>query len=140
MEYTIVCKQTKWPIKERVYIRPNTSFDFMKTDKVTLEHQKFEEYYDVECQDDMLARMVLTPNVMDALSELATNGEQLAEVTLFENKIHIKKRVQQKIITINWLHKVDIGVMKKAYKDLYKQIMIIEKIAKTINVEYFGKQ
>jgi hypothetical protein len=71
MLYKIDFKNPKRTIRQSVKVIPNSNSRFKtKENLVSLEHQQFEEYFDVYSIDPLEARMILTPNIMDKLAQL----------------------------------------------------------------------
>jgi Protein of unknown function (DUF3137) len=70
MLYKIDFKTPKRTIKESIKVIPNNNSRFQEKDNIViLENQEFEKYFDVYSVDQLEARTLLTPNIMDNLTQ-----------------------------------------------------------------------
>jgi hypothetical protein len=91
MLYKIEFKNPKRQIHQSVKVLPNSNSRFKdKENIVSLENQEFEEDFDVYSTDQLEARMLLTPNVMDKLAQLNNNHPALYSFNFINNIFYIK--------------------------------------------------
>ena len=71
-------------------IKPNNYFNIHKIDKVEMDSQEFEKYFDVFSSSDIVAMQVLTHDVMEELADFYIQYGCKFEVIIKDNNIFIK--------------------------------------------------
>jgi hypothetical protein len=70
MLYKIIFTNPRYRIKQSIKILPNSNSLFKDNhNRIQLEHQEFEKYFDIYSTDPLETRMILTSTVIDKLSE-----------------------------------------------------------------------
>lgn len=155
MLYKIDFKTPKRTIRQSVKVIPNSNSRFKtKENLVSLEHQEFEEYFDVYSTDPLEARMILTPNVMDKLAQLIKSTWSSYSFNFIDNIFYIKntlyndtgwvmdynpKNSQEGQSVINVDRDNSIEKNSGIYRKFYNEILHIQQLVDALNVDYFNK-
>jgi len=155
MLYKIDFKTPKRTIRQSVKVIPNSNSRFKtKKNLVSLEHQEFEEYFDVYSTDPLEARMILTTNVMDKLAQLINSKWWSYSFNFIDNIFYIKntlyndtgwvmdynsKNLQEWQSVINVDRDNSIEKNSDIYRNFYNEILHIQQLVDALNVDYFNK-
>jgi Protein of unknown function (DUF3137) len=109
----------------------------MNTDRVALENIAFEKLFDVQCEDQVTSRMILTPAFMDRLVSFVEKTGNQYEFLFQQNIMYVKRK-------IHWSY-LEAGTEKDITKNLswflqfYVDMREILIFASDMNLLYLSK-
>lgn len=110
-------------------------FYFSNKNRVKLESKEFEKKFDVYSKDEIEARRLLTPKMMEQLSDFANKSKfRWLALTFEQNKIYIKFDVNT-FLEFSLFGKD----MKMQIKNFFHQIKLIVDFLNRVNMEYFSE-
>ena len=111
------------------------SIYFANKNRVKLENKKFEKYFDVISENQIEARRIITPKMMEKLIELKEKSKlPWLWITFYWNDIYIKFNVWN-FLEFNLLN-TNIWNQVLAF---VKQINLIIDFVNFLNIEYFSQ-
>lgn len=114
--------------KCRLCINSNYRESFVKLEKVSLEDINFNKSFSVYSNDQIEARYVLTPKMMENLLSLKDKLKTRIKITLTDNKLFIGLCDEDFLE----LAKIDNGKIETIFEDLYDDISVILSIVNEI--------
>jgi len=121
----------RFPIKTPVYIKLRE--DAILYNEIQLENVTFNKLFSVTSKNEIEARRLLTPKMMEKLIELYNNSKmKWWSFTFFENKIYAKFNLNGKFLEIS-------SVNKEWIKNFLTEINLILDLVNYINLEYFSE-
>ena len=78
-------------IKNEINIQPN--YSIFKKDKLEMDSQEFEKYFDVSAKDKIIGMQILTHDVMDMLIGYRTLSKESFDILINNNKLYIRFHV-----------------------------------------------
>ena len=162
MLYKIDFKNPKRTIRQWVKVIPNSDSRFKEKDNlISLENQEFEKYFDVYSTDPLEARMILTSNVMDKLTEISRITQGKYSFHFINNIFYVKNalyndlnnkdinNITDIIEVVKWADNDssvinvnrDNSIEKNSsiYRKFYNEILHIQQLVDALNVDYFNK-
>lgn len=164
MLYKIIFNNPKHLIPQSVKIITNNDSRFKEKDNiVSLENQEFEKYFDVYSIDQLEARVLLTPNVMDKLTQFIKTTWSSYSFNFIGNIFYIKHtlsntstewdlKFQVSGIDMSALSKIwksssiinidrdnSIEKNKEIYNKFHSEMANIQQLVDALNVDYFNK-
>ena len=138
MLYRIIISHPRRIIKSPVTIVPNNDSWFAsKGNNVPLEDKEFEEHFDVQSDDPLEARMILTSNVMYHLTQFIKQSSATYTFRFIDNSFYIKRKLDSSFIAMD--RDSSIIDNKQIYVDFYDEMMQTQKLIEALNVDYYNK-
>ena len=108
---------------------------FVNRKRIELENVEFEKIFDVYSDDEIEARRLLTPKMMEKLVNFAKKSKfKWLAFNFVEDKIYIKFDVNKFLeISLFWKD------IKDQIRDFFYQIMLIVDFVNRLNIEYFSE-
>lgn len=136
MLYRVILLNPKRTIKSSVTIIPNRGGLFQQNN-IPLEDKEFEEYFDVQSEDPIEARMILTSNVMYELTQFMKQSLEAYNFRFIGNSFYIKKENANSLASMD--RDISIISNKKVYMDFYNEMMQLQKLIEALNIDYYNK-
>lgn len=105
--------------------------------RVKLENIEFEKYFDVQCDDQVGSRMVVTPAFMDRLVTLAKSGKYKYELLYRTNCFYIKWNVRGGYLEVNTWKNMTTNL--STFLDWYSQMKDILSFVFDMRMLYFSR-
>lgn len=105
--------------------------------RVKLESIAFEKLYDVQCEDQVTSRMVVTPAFMDRLVLLAQKTKLKYEFLFRDNVFYVKWNLGKSYLEINTWKKITHNI--ETFIDWYEEMKEIISFIKDMQILYLSK-
>jgi len=105
--------------------------------RVKLENIEFEKYFDVQCDDQVGSRMMVTPAFMDRLVTLAKNGKYKYELLYQSDHFYIKWNIRSSYLEVNTWKNMTTNLA--TFLDWYSQMKDILSFIFDMRMLYFSR-
>lgn len=103
--------------------------------KVRLEDPEFDQLFDVYCDDQVMARYILTPALMQRIKALAERTKKGKYFMAFHNnKVSVLNNSGTDAFETGFHTKIDAALLDKFYLDICDQLSIIDELKLNINI------
>lgn len=110
---------------------------YIDTHRVKLENLEFEKLFDVQCEDQVTSRMIVTPAFMDRLVTLAKQSNYRYELLYRSNCFYIKWNIRSSYLEVNTWKNMTTNVT--TFLDWYLQMREILSFIFDMRMMYFSK-
>jgi len=115
----------------------NAIHDYLNTNlpKVILEDIEFNKDFDVYCNDQVMARYILSTSLMQRIKDLTVQGKKAELFVAFHNdKVSVLNNTKLDNFETDIFTAIKPELLEGIYLDLYKQLSIIEELKLNINI------
>ena len=110
---------------------------YIDTHRVKLENLEFEKLFDVQCEDQVTSRMIVTPAFMDRLVTLAKQSNYRYELLYRADCFYIKWNIRASYLEVNTWKNMTTNVT--TFLDWYLQMREILSFIFDMRMMYFSK-
>lgn len=122
-EYTIKMSIDS-KLKDLVYISNKS--------KVEVDSAKFEENFDLYCENRVYAMEIFTSEILNSIIALSEKDKTKYDIVLEKNKLYVRY-YNDKLFYVNFKKKIEMKNLEKMYNNIYKLLDLLTFLQKDIN-------